>query len=261
MSAIIIEEGLVHYEALGRGKPVILLHGWLGSWRYWVPVMEELSVSYRAYALDLWGFGDTDRRGGNYDVESYVQLLDSFVENLGIVHMSLPVVGHALGAVVALHWAVRNPVRVDRIMAVNMPLDNASINQRLTTSGALSLFDKALSVQPPDFAALQLETRKADEQAINDSVRSVMNLDVPRALERIEQPILLVHGARDDIVASLNGESFVDSDFVRDIYLNDSRHFPMLDERPKFNRLLRDFLVADDLGSLDLKDEWRRATR
>jgi len=261
MSAIIIEEGLVHYEALGRGKPVLLLHGWLGSWRYWVPVMEELSVSYRVYALDLWGYGDTDRRSGSYDVESYVRLIDNFIENLGIVHMSLPIVGHALGAVVAVLWAARNPERIDRIMAVNMPLEDASINQRLAASGALNLFDKALSVQPPDFAALQLETRKADEQAVHDSVRSVMGMDVPRALERIEQPVLLVHGARDDIVSSSDGEDYVDSDFVRDIYLAESRHFPMLDERPKFNRLLRDFLLANDLESLSLKDEWRRTAR
>jgi pimeloyl-ACP methyl ester carboxylesterase len=260
MSAIIIDEGLVHYEALGRGKPVLLLHGWLGSWRYWVPVMEELSVSYRSYALDLWGFGDTDRRTGRYDIESYVQLLDNFVENLGIVHMSLPIVGHALGAVVAVIWAARNPERVDRIMAVNMPLEDSAINQRLATAGALNLFDKAFTVQPPDFAALQLETRKADEQAINDSVRSVMGLDLLRALERIEQPVLLVYGSRDDIIAAADGDD-VDSDFVRDIHLSESRHFPMLDERPKFNRLLRDFLVAEDLESLNLKDEWRRISR
>jgi hypothetical protein len=35
----------------------------------------------------------------------------------------------------------------------------------------------------------------------------------------------------------------------------------MLDERPRFNRLLRDFLVAKDLGSLALKEEWRRQSR
>jgi hypothetical protein len=35
----------------------------------------------------------------------------------------------------------------------------------------------------------------------------------------------------------------------------------MLDERPKFNRLLRDFLVTEDLKSLSLKEEWRRQSR
>jgi pimeloyl-ACP methyl ester carboxylesterase len=261
MSAIIIGEGLVHYEALGRGKPVILLHGWLGSWRYWVPVMEELSVGYRTYAFDLWGFGDSDRRNEHYDVESYVELLDRFIENLGILHMPLPVVGHALGAVVALLWAVRNPDRIDRIMAVSMPLIGTSINRRLATPGALGLFDKAFNVQPPEFTALQLETRKADENAIIHSVRSVLGLDMQRELSRIELPVLLVHGEQDDIIEPLNGGTLGNDEFVRDIYLSESRHFPMLDERTRFNRLLRDFLVTKDLASLELKEEWRRQAR
>ena len=61
MSAIVIDGGLVHYEAFGRGKPVLFLHGWLGSWRYWMRTMEEAADKYRTYALDLWGFGDTDK--------------------------------------------------------------------------------------------------------------------------------------------------------------------------------------------------------
>jgi pimeloyl-ACP methyl ester carboxylesterase len=261
MSAIIVDSALVHYEALGRGKPLILLHGWLGSWRNWVPVMKELSIEYRVYAFDLWGFGDSDRRKDQYDVESYVRLLDAFIENLGILHTPLPIVGHALGGVVALLWAARNPDRIDRVMAVSMPLFGTSINRRLLTSEGLLLFDKAFTVQPPDYAALQLETRKADENAVINSVRSVMGLNLHQELERVNLPVLLVHGDRDQVVTPLDGSELGDSDFVRGIFLSESRHFPMLDERPKFNRLLRDFLVADDLKALSLKEEWVRKSR
>ena len=261
MSAIIIDDGLVHFEALGRGNPVIFLHGWLGSWRYWVPVMEELSVEYRAYAFDLWGFGDSDRRNGSYGVESYVQLLDGFIENLGMLHAPLPVVGHGLGAIVAVLWAARNPGRIDRIMAVGMPLVGAAINRRLTTSGALGLFDKVFNTPPPDFEALRLETFKADEAAIIESVHSVMGLDMQRELQRVDLPALLVYGERDNIVSPDIGDAFAKSELVRSIFLSESRHFPMLDERPRFNRLLRDFLIAESLESLSLKEEWRRQTR
>jgi pimeloyl-ACP methyl ester carboxylesterase len=262
MSVIIIDDGLVHYEALGRGKPLLLLHGWLGSWRYWVPVMQELSVDYRVYAFDLWGFGDSDRRNTDYDVESYVQLLDGFIENLGILHTPLPVVGHSLGAVVALLWAARNPERIDRIMAVSLPIVGTAINRRLMKSEALTLFDKAFNHQPANFEALQLETRKADKDAIVNSVHSVMGLDMQRELQGLNLPVLLVHGERDNVVTPYDGVDALNSwQFVRGINLTESRHFPMLDERAKFNRLLRDFLVAEDVNSLSLKEEWRRRSR
>jgi pimeloyl-ACP methyl ester carboxylesterase len=265
MSVIIIDDGLVHYEALGRGKPLLLLHGWLGSWRYWVPVMEELSVDYRVYAFDLWGFGDSDRRNNEYDVDSYVKLLDAFIESLGILNQPLPVVGHALGAVIALRWAARNHNRIDRIMAVSLPVVGTAINRRLMTPEALKLFGKAFNQQPSNFEALQLETRKADEDAIINSVRSVMGLDMQRELQQIDLPVLLVHGERDNVVTPFDGIDALNSwEFVRGINLTDSRHFPMLDERTKFNRLLRDFLVAEDvnaLNALSLKEEWRRRSR
>ena len=40
MSVVLLDQQVVHYEVLGRGRPLIFLHGWVGSWRYWIPVMQ-----------------------------------------------------------------------------------------------------------------------------------------------------------------------------------------------------------------------------
>ena len=73
----------------------------------------------------------------------------------------------------------------------------------------------------------------------------------------------MVYGEKDNMIdpdptRQLNG----DWQNVRPIGLSDSKHFPMLDEAAKFNRLLQDFLdVQGDLSGLELKEEWRRRTR
>src|SRR5207244_10280322 len=103
MSAITIENDLVHYEVLGRGRPVIFVHGWLGSWRYWIPTMQALSSEYRTYALDLWGYGDSAKAGSRYGLEAQADLLARFMEQLGILKAAF--VGHALGGAVLLHFA------------------------------------------------------------------------------------------------------------------------------------------------------------
>ena len=142
MSAIIIDEGLVHYEVLGRGRPLIFLHGWLGSWRYWMPTMDALSDRYRAYAFDMWGFGDTDRNAGRYGVDAYVSQLLGFMEELGLLRASL--IGHSMGAVVAVLFAERCPERVERIMAVSTPLAGSAVSKRLISPGGSSLLDRVL---------------------------------------------------------------------------------------------------------------------
>jgi len=85
MSAILINQQIVHYENLGRGRPVIFLHGWVGSWRYWIPVMQAVSVGYRAYALDLWGFGDTAKVQSQYSIDRQVALLDDVIRRFELV--------------------------------------------------------------------------------------------------------------------------------------------------------------------------------
>lgn len=120
MSAITIDDDLVHFEVLGRGKPVILLHGWLGSWRYWVPAMRQLASKYRTYAIDLWGFGDTARDLRRYTFEAQVALLKEFMDRMGIKKAAL--VGHDFGAAVATRFATLNPDRVPRMMLVAPPL-------------------------------------------------------------------------------------------------------------------------------------------
>ncbi len=135
MSAITIENDLVHYEVLGRGRPVILLHGWLGSWRYWVPAMRQLSMQYRVYALDLWGFGDTAHEAKFYGFPAQVKLLDQFMTKMGIEKAAL--VGHDLGAAVIARFAANEPTRVPRLLMVCPPLFRFAPNAGSPAGGAL----------------------------------------------------------------------------------------------------------------------------
>ena len=84
MSAITVNGDLVHYEVLGRGRPIILLHSWLGSWRYWIPTMQQLSIKYRIYALDLWGFGDSGKNKQYYSIDGQAELVERFLDRMGI---------------------------------------------------------------------------------------------------------------------------------------------------------------------------------
>ena len=129
MSAISIGGDLIHYEVLGRGRPVILLHSWVGSWRYWIPTMQQLQVNYKVYALDLYGYGDSVKNASKYSLEHQISLLEDFVNNLGIPKLAL--VGHGLGAMVAVEYARRHADKVPRLLISGAPLfDPGDLDKR-----------------------------------------------------------------------------------------------------------------------------------
>ena len=263
MSVIILQNQIVHYEVLGRGKPLIFIHGWVGSWRYWIPTMQAASISFRTYAIDLWGFGDTAKVTNNYTLEQQVNLLDQFLQEMGIGKIAL--IGHGLGAIVSALYAYSNPKWVDRLMLVGLPNGHHAINPRLQAAHPEELIDWLLS-RSTDHDAVRNEAPKTDPKAIQYSLDNLQNIDMPTLPYHLNPPCLIVYGQNDPVVEGTLG---IDSnnglpESIHKIVFEQSGHFPMLDETSKFNRLLADFLALSSGSSprqLQIKEEWKRRVR
>lgn len=147
MSAITVGGDIVHYEVLGRGRPVVLVHGWVGSWRYWIPLMQQLHLKYRVYALDLFGYGDSARNPEKYTIEHQINLLVEFMNQLGLG--KAVVIGHGMGALIATEFASQYREVVYRLLIASAPLfDTGDLDSRgqrrlLTTND----FDPRKAVQ------------------------------------------------------------------------------------------------------------------
>ncbi len=263
MSAVILESSLVHYEAMGRGRPLLFLHDWLGSWRYWVPTMLEMSNAYRAYALDFWGFGDSDKIHSSYSVAGYVEQVNLFLEQMGIA--TVPLVGHGLGGVVALRFAQRHPDRISQIMLVNTPLSGESLGRPLTTfGGGRNPASRILGRRLNDYEEVELEASKTDDNAVVHTVRAFLQEDLTVLLEDLEIPTMLVYGAQDHLIQQPSRGILEDLEYFNAyaLLLENAHHYPMLEETPKFNRLLLDFLIhKNNWDKIEIKEAWRRRMR
>ena len=137
MPSIFTDQGDVHYEVIGSGPPVILLHGWTQAWNTWRSTLETFQGQYRMYAPDLWGFGESEKRRESFEVSDFVELIPQFMDGLGI--LKVPIMGHSMGGTTALGVALRYPERVKKVGVVGSPIHGNS----------LSLFLKLASSQPP----------------------------------------------------------------------------------------------------------------
>ncbi|TLN12602.1 alpha/beta hydrolase, partial [bacterium] len=253
------DSGSVHYEVLGRGKPVVFLHGWVGSWRYWLPAMQATSTAYRAYALDLWGFGDSAKTH-RYDLREQTALIDGFLEKMGIGRVVL--VGHGLGALAAIAYAWRNPGVVDRVMAVSYPLEESNLAARLRSAAPAELADWLLPRIPAADAA-RAELSKSDPAVVASSLNDLNGMWT--IWRQLATPCLLVNGANDPAVLAPRPEQLNDlPEPSHAVLFEAGGHFPMMDDANKFNRLAVDFLSLDSGDSprqLQLKEEWKRRVR
>ncbi len=262
MSVILLERDILHYEVLGRGRPILFLHGWVGSWRYWIPAMQAISASYRAYAVDLWGFGDSAREARRYPLEQQVELVGNFLEQMGVGRVAL--IGHGLGAILAMQLALQRPEWIDRLMAVSLPLEPDMLNPRMRLAAPAELADWLLGQLPPGEPA-RVDAPRADLQAIQASLSDFQAIHLRESLRGLQAPCLLVYGENDPAVTLPRFDEGLALNYkTHAIAFEASGHFPMLDEGSKFNRLLIDFLAIDaDLGpvELQLKEEWKRRVR
>jgi pimeloyl-ACP methyl ester carboxylesterase len=271
VSAIHLDNRLIHYEVVGRrGQPIIFLHSWLGSWRYWLPTMEHVSDRYRTYALDFWGFGESDRHASAFTLSEYVNMLYGFMDQLGLNKVNLA--GHGLGGMVAIRAASEQPERFLKIMIVETPIQGAQV-QSVTKPGALSRLlgrstptnvwarlIRQLNVDYPQILSEIIEdTESLTEELVQRVLASIVETDLRPDLARLELPLLAVYGEKDGIVDNSH-TAYLQEDhghLQQVLKLPRSSHFPFLDQPNIFNRVLLDFLASQGTP-VEIKAEWRR---
>ena len=103
----------LHYLMVGRGNPVLLLHGYAQNSHMWLPLIPELAKTHLVIVPDLRGFGDSAKPESGYDKKTMAQDVHALVQSLGQEHVA--VVGHDIGLMVAYAYAAQYPAEVDRI--------------------------------------------------------------------------------------------------------------------------------------------------
>jgi pimeloyl-ACP methyl ester carboxylesterase len=262
VSSITTDQGIVHYEVYGRGKPVILLHGWLGSWGLWQETMSFLGRYYRTYALDFWGFGESGKKRETYAVQDFVSLVDQFMEQLGIANA--PLVGHSMGGTVSLAVAIKYPQRVNKVVVVGSPIVGSSLALPLKLAGyrgiAFMLFNMmgafrfAVRAASPmicrDQRFADMMDRDLSRTTLESfllSIASLRRTDLRPMLEQVKVPVMGMYGDRDVIVHPRQWEPMKKGIAHAQIErFPAAGHFPMLEEPQHFGERLKAFLDMTD---------------
>ena len=213
--------GHLRLRVLRAGKgdsTLLLLHGYGESLLTWRLMVDPLARRYRVVALDLPGFGLSDKPDTVYDVAAYIGWLEDFLDHQ--TSGPIVVVGHSMGGQLAAQLALARPERV--VAAVLVAPAGAGINRVLTDSGGatstpaqwlaaamaymLPVHDPTWLAEPTDRAGYE---PAADSMYHVASQRVLDQFDfaaMGQGFRRLRQPVLLIWGKQDPTIPFSIGE-------------------------------------------------------
>ncbi len=109
-----------HYVEAGAGEPVVFLHGLPESWFSWHYQIEDVSEEYRVIAVDLKGYGQSDKQDGDYTSRGVANELIALFDIIGLENFSL--VTHDWGTVIGDHIASTIPDRIVKYVRMQAPV-------------------------------------------------------------------------------------------------------------------------------------------
>ncbi|OGE76954.1 MAG: hypothetical protein A3C85_01240 [Candidatus Doudnabacteria bacterium RIFCSPHIGHO2_02_FULL_48_21] len=229
-------------------QTVVFLHGWRSEAAVWRPVMDRLGRRYRQFALDLPGFGKSEKPKHIFTLVDYATVVLGFIKKMEL--KKIVVVGHSFGGRVVIKLSALEPDIVEKLILV----DSAGFRLHGKRNAVLRIVAKMLkpffmipglrTLRLPIYRVMGAEDYLATPE-LRETFLNVINEDLTALLGYVRQETLIVWGGRDEdtplMLAMWLKEHIPHSDLV---IFHNAGHFSFLDEPDKFVGTVRDFLKA-----------------
>jgi len=220
----------VHYQRLGKGHPLVLIHGFSGhtlNWRAW---MKHLPNDFELIAMDLPGFGLTGPHPkGDYSTEMSIRFLDDFLTKIGVDTFHLA--GNSMGGGISWAYALAYPERVKKLVLIDAGgypkesketiagfkiLQYPIFHPLITKITPRSIIKKSLSGTYVDqsFATekevdlyMDMLRRTGNRKVLIDRTK-IPRTNKSATIKNITQPTLILWGDKDIIIPVSNAHKF-----------------------------------------------------
>jgi len=186
----------VNYIQYGKGKDILLLHGWGQNIEMMKPLGDAFCDRFRITILDFPGFGQSEEPKESWTIDKYSSLLEDLVKQLGI---KKPIVmGHSFGGRVAIRYSARNSI--EKLILFGSPCIRTKEDLSLKVKILKKLKTLPGMYKIGEYMKQYIGSRdyKAASPIMRQTLVEVVNEDLSKYAREIEEPTLLIWGDQDD---------------------------------------------------------------
>lgn len=185
----------VNYIQYGKGKDIILLHGWGQNIEMMRPLGDRLQQNFRITILDLPGFGQSEEPKEVWTITDYSHMLEELVKALNI---KKPIVmGHSFGGRIAIRYSAHNPI--EKLILFGSPC--IRVEEKMPLSTKILKFLKKIPILDKVGEYMKKYIGSRDYKNATPMMRKILvqvvNEDLTKYAREIEEPTLLIWGDND----------------------------------------------------------------
>lgn len=212
---VIVDSLMTSYARTGKGKAVLLLHGWGDSARGLRQLAEDLSGQYQVIVVDLPGFGGTQAPPSAWGLTDYAEFVGHFLQKIGIKEV-WAVVGHSNGGAIALRGLGQGQLSAERLVLLASAGIRNVYKGRNKFLRIVTKAGKAATMPLPATVKKKLRRKVYSTigsdmlvaEHLQETFKRVVTDDVREDAARVTIPALLIYGEQDQAAPVWYGEQY-----------------------------------------------------
>ncbi len=211
--SILYQNKEVCYRRQGKGKTLVLLHGFLESMDIWNHFTERLSMKYEVLLIDLPGHGNSEMQAESHSMELMAEVVNAVLEHLKIEHCTM--IGHSMGGYVTLAFAEQYGAKLNGLGIFHSHAFADSTEGKINRGRAIQIVKEQhkdfISAFIPDLFTpknkeryakeiklMQETSRKMSKEAVIAALEGMRHrTDKQKLLKKLDIPVLFIIGKQD----------------------------------------------------------------
>lgn len=230
----------INYIQYGKGKDILLLHGWGQNIEMMKPIGDNFCDKFRITILDFPGFGKSQEPRDAWTIDQYSLMLENFVKQVGI---KKPIVmGHSFGGRVAIRYSARN--NIEKLILFGSPCIRVQSELSLKVRMLKKMKTLPGMNKVGEYMKQFIGSRdyKAASPIMRETLVNVVNEDLSKYAREIEEPTLLIWGENDTEAPVSEARELEKLMMDAALIILPGTHYAYLENLPRVVTILNSFI-------------------